>query len=161
MEIMSIWINLMSAIYGWYLIHKWLKSSFFTTKFRTWQFQTSAQTQYFQIHLLAYRFVFFFFLGWTTGFSVEPAGFSFFIYLFCFWKFPLKPSVPALWLYLSDYSHSRRPTARSNFFFSMLIFTRLSIIGLYIVINSTHVCSVYVVLEEVSLAKLWTVKPCH
>ncbi len=53
MKIVPIWIKWMSGIYGWYLFHNQKQDSFSTNQFRILQFQTNAQTQYFDMHLPA------------------------------------------------------------------------------------------------------------
>jgi hypothetical protein len=48
-------MSLMSGIYWLYLFHEEMKTSISTTQFSIQQFQTNAQTQYFQMHLLEER----------------------------------------------------------------------------------------------------------
>jgi hypothetical protein len=53
-----IWFNLMLGISWWCLFYKQVKSSSSTTQFRIWQSQTTTQTQYLQMHLLVWWFLF-------------------------------------------------------------------------------------------------------
>ncbi len=61
-----------SGSHWWYLFHKEVKSWDSSSWFTIWRFQTPAQKRYLQTHLLAERFVFFFFIvGDDRGFPKE------------------------------------------------------------------------------------------